>query len=73
MPHRSDQPLWTCPRCGHRFVTANIWHSCVNVDLDGHFAGKPPILRETFERFADLARACGPVTAGALVLRGGAR
>ena len=55
-------PLWQCPKCGHRFVTKNLWHSCVNVDLASHFEGKAPGLRATFERFADLARACGPVT-----------
>ena len=22
------KPLWTCPKCGHSFVTRNIWHSC---------------------------------------------
>src|SRR5262249_33103523 len=21
-------PLWTCPRCGARLVTRNLWHSC---------------------------------------------
>src|SRR5262245_16885009 len=59
---RSPRPLWACPSCGHTFVTRNLWHSCTNVDLATHFAGKPPVLLETFERFVDLARACGPVT-----------
>lgn len=22
------RPLWRCPKCGHRFVTKNMWHSC---------------------------------------------
>jgi hypothetical protein len=26
-------PLWKCPKCGHRFVTKNLWHSCVCVPL----------------------------------------
>ena len=25
----SRRPLWVCPKCGHRFVTKNLWHSCV--------------------------------------------
>jgi hypothetical protein len=53
---RSKKPLWTCPKCGHTFVTANIWHSCTTVDLESHFHGKSPLLLETFERFVQLAR-----------------
>jgi hypothetical protein len=41
---------------------ANIWHSCTQVELASHFEGKPPQLHRTFERFVDLARACGSVT-----------
>ena len=58
-----SSPLWECPRCGHHFVTRNLWHSCVNVDVDAHFAGRPPERRATWERWVDAARACGPVTA----------
>ena len=54
------KPLWTCPRCGHRFVTRNMWHSCRRVPLSRHFAGKSPELRRTFRRLAALVRACGP-------------
>lgn len=28
MPSRPKEPLWTCPSCGARFVTRNMWHSC---------------------------------------------
>lgn len=54
--------LWRCPKCGHRFVTRNLWHSCRRVPLARHFAGKPASLRATFRRWVALARACGPVT-----------
>jgi len=56
------RPLWRCPKCGRRFVTKNLWHSCARHTLAEHFAGKPPILRRTFQRFASAARSCGPVT-----------
>jgi hypothetical protein len=59
---RARAPLWTCPRCGHRFVTRNLWHSCGTVDLESHFAGKPPERRATFDSYVALARACGPIT-----------
>lgn len=54
--------LWRCPDCGHRFVTRNLWHSCGRYRLADHFAGKPPVLRQTFRRFVATARDCGPVT-----------
>jgi hypothetical protein len=56
------KPLWTCPKCGHRFVTRNLWHSCGRYSLASHFAGKPRELRATFDRYLALAKACGPVT-----------
>jgi len=56
------RPLWRCPRCGHRFVTRNLSHSCGRYRLADHFAGKPPRLRATFRRLVAVARACGPVT-----------
>ena len=41
--------LWSCPSCGRRFRHANQWHSCqVTAEAD-HFAGKPAILRETYD------------------------
>ncbi len=39
MPEKK-KPLWTCPRCGHQFVTPNMWHSCSRHALDDHFKGK---------------------------------
>jgi ribosomal protein S27AE len=55
-------PLWTCPRCGHPFVTANTWHSCTTVSLNERFAGRDPALRAAFDRYAELISRCGPVT-----------
>lgn len=54
--------LWRCPRCGHRFVTRNLWHSCGRHRLRQHFAGKPAALQATFRRLVRVARAAGPVT-----------
>ena len=28
-----NQPLWTCPKCGAKFVTKNLWHSCGKATL----------------------------------------
>lgn len=56
------RPTWRCPKCGHRFVTANLWHSCGRYRLADHFRGKPAVVRQTFDAFVRLARSCGPVT-----------
>ncbi|MFI5175802.1 MAG: DUF5655 domain-containing protein [Terriglobia bacterium] len=56
------RPLWRCPKCGHRFVTKNLWHSCGRYPLADHFKGMPKVVRQTFNRFVRLAKACGPVT-----------
>lgn len=59
----AKRPLWKCPKCGHSFVTKNLWHSCVRVPLVAHFRGKPPERRKTFNRWLETARACGKVMA----------
>jgi hypothetical protein len=59
---KTKTALWRCPKCGHRFVTKNLWHSCGHYSLASHFKGKPKILRQTFDRFVSLAKECGPVT-----------
>jgi hypothetical protein len=53
--------MWTCPTCGHRFVSANIWHSCTKLTLDEAFARSTPESRAAFERFVELVERCGPV------------
>lgn len=60
--NRQKRPLWTCPQCGHRFVTANIWHSCSRYPLSHHFKGKDPIVRKLFERYLELVKSFGPTT-----------
>jgi hypothetical protein len=56
------KPLWRCPKCGHRFVTANLWHSCGRYDLARHFTGRDPLVRRLFDRFMRVVRAQGRVT-----------
>jgi hypothetical protein len=59
---KSSRPLWKCPRCGHRFVSRNLWHSCVRVRLTDHFRGKDPVVRQLFSTLRALVRYCGPAT-----------
>jgi hypothetical protein len=60
---QSQAALWRCPRCGHRFVTRNLSHSCVRVSLPTHLAGRPTARKQTWNRWVAAARACGPITA----------
>ncbi|HEY7589167.1 MAG TPA: DUF5655 domain-containing protein [Thermoplasmata archaeon] len=64
LPPRSatKPPLWTCPRCGKKFVTRNIYHSCGPYTVADFLRGKGPKGRALFRRFESLLRACGPVT-----------
>ncbi len=59
---KKQKPLWRCPRCGHRFVTRHLWHSCGRYRLADHFRNNDPEVRRLFNRFRSLVRACGPVT-----------
>ncbi|HEU5179454.1 MAG TPA: DUF5655 domain-containing protein [Candidatus Polarisedimenticolia bacterium] len=38
----SHRPLWTCPKCGARLVTRNLWHSCGRFKLEDLFAKASP-------------------------------
>lgn len=53
--------MWTCPKCGHRFVTKNMWHSCSDYPLEYHFEACLPKVRAIFDRFLEVIEACGPV------------
>jgi hypothetical protein len=55
-------PLWSCPTCGRTFANRNQTHTCRPLgDLDAHFAGKDPAVRETFDRILAVVRDLGPV------------
>lgn len=55
------KPLWRCPKCGERFVTRNMWHSCGKYSLEARFAGCEPHVFSLFKKFEKMVRACGPV------------
>jgi len=59
---RSQRPLWPCPACGRAFANANQSHACGRYDLESHFAGKPPLVRDIYEAFLAMLGGLGPVT-----------
>jgi hypothetical protein len=55
--------MWVCPACGRTFANRNQTHTCAApADLERHFAGTEPAVRETFERILAVVRTSGPVT-----------
>jgi hypothetical protein len=58
----SQGSLWTCPDCGRAFANRNQTHTCAVLgDLERHFAGKPAVIRATFDALVARLEAIGPV------------
>jgi hypothetical protein len=62
MARVSLPPLWTCPKCGAKFVSANMSHSCGRHQLAPLFAKSEPHVFELFQAFKRLVERCGPST-----------
>src|SRR5215207_9954914 len=55
--------LWVCPRCGRTFAHRNQTHTCRPLgNLDRHFAGKDPAVRQAFDAVLAEVGRLGPVT-----------
>lgn len=54
-----NRPLWTCPKCGAKLVTKNLWHSCGRATLDDWKARMGPNARRLYARFEQMIAACG--------------
>ena len=60
MPRPASRPkLWRCPKCGARFVTKNLWHSCGRHSLADLLAGCDPATRALFRKLAAFVRRHG--------------
>jgi hypothetical protein len=56
-----EHPVWTCPRCGARLVTRNLWHSCGRFTLEDLFAGAAPGVLELAREYVAMLRSLGDV------------
>jgi hypothetical protein len=52
-------PLWICPKCGARFVTKNLWHSCGKATIADWEARMSPHARSLYQRFEQMIANCG--------------
>ena len=51
--------LWTCPKCGAKLLTRNLWHSCGYATLEDWKARMGPNARALYDRFEQMIAACG--------------
>jgi Domain of unknown function (DUF5655) len=52
-------PLWSCPKCGAKLVTRNMWHSCGLATIDDWKARMGPRAKAMYARFEQLISNCG--------------
>jgi hypothetical protein len=60
MSAKRRRGLWTCPTCGAKLITRNLWHSCGRATLADWTARMGPNARRLFTRFRRMIAACGP-------------
>ena len=59
---RHDDTLWRCPKCARGFANRNQTHTCASLhDLEHHFVGREPIVRELFALVLATVHSIGPV------------
>ena len=52
----SDADLWTCPACGEKFATKNLWHSCGRFSLEALFERCEPSVWKTYLSLEEMAK-----------------
>ena len=63
---RQRTKLWRCTNCGREFAKRNQWHSCLAHTVAGHFRGKDPQVRQTYELLLTRLREFGPLRVDAV-------
>jgi Domain of unknown function (DUF5655) len=53
--------IWTCPQCGARLVSRNMWHSCGRYSLDSLFAKSQPAALDLARTYVGLLNTLGDV------------
>jgi hypothetical protein len=56
---KTPRPLWTCPKCGAKLVSKNLWHSCGYATLDDWYRRMSPRARQLYDRFEQIIAECG--------------
>jgi hypothetical protein len=53
------RPLWTCPRCGAKLITKNLWHSCGAATIEDWRGRMGPRARALYDGFERMIARCG--------------
>jgi hypothetical protein len=53
--------VWSCPKCGARLISRNLWHSCGQYTLETLFAGVAPGVLELARAYVAILHALGDV------------
>ena len=56
---KAKRPLWTCPRCGVKLITRNLWHSCGRATVEDWLARAGPRARRLYRGFERMIGRCG--------------
>jgi hypothetical protein len=55
------RPVWTCPACGARLITRNLWHSCGTFTLENLFAGAGAGVLDLARDYVSILQSLGDV------------
>lgn len=55
----ATRALWTCPKCGLKFVSRNLWHSCGRATLADWEERMGPHAQRLYQRLRWLIGRCG--------------
>jgi hypothetical protein len=58
---RRLRPVWTCPRCGARLITRNLWHSCGRFSLAALFRNAEPGALDLARAYVRMLESLGDV------------
>jgi hypothetical protein len=57
-----SEPPWVCTACGRSFANRQQIHTCAPLgDVDTHFEGTDPRVRQIFDHIVEVVRESGPV------------
>lgn len=56
-----DRPLWTCPQCGRKLVTANMFHSCSSCTEADFLVNRTPRALAIYGAFREAVMSLGGV------------
>ena len=57
----TERQLWSCPKCGARLVSRNLWHSCGRFTLEALFSSSAPGVLAAARKYVALLESLGDV------------